>query len=182
LLNALLAARATAEQLFLGFANGQRELPQENENARFRLGQAIATELALEHRRGKQPMRRAGHKRPATALATPAMPSVSTRNAIVVADAPTDDELQPASETVSQVSESLEDREIRRRALEIAIHGRIETRLVGRVRNLHVRVFEGAVILEGQCATFYTKQLAQHAAMGILDDEHLENAIVVSVG
>ena len=120
-------------------------------------------------------MRRAGHKRPATALAIPATPSVATQNTVAVADAPTDDELLPASKTVLQVSETLEDRDIRRRALEIAIHGRIES------RNLHVRVFDGVVVLEGQCATFYTKQLAQHAAMGILDDEHLENAIVVSV-
>ena len=126
-------------------------------------------------------MRRAGHKRPATALAIPATPSATTQNTVAVADAPTDDELLPASKTVLQVSETLEDRDIRRRALEIAIHGRIESRLIGRVRNLHVRVFDGVVVLEGQCATFYTKQLAQHAAMGILDDEHLENAIVVSV-
>ena len=126
-------------------------------------------------------MRRAGHTRPVTALAIPAAPSVATRNTVAVADAPTDDESLPASKTVLQVSETLEDRDIRRRALEIAIHGRIESRLIGRVRNLHVRVFDGVVVLEGQCATFYTKQLAQHAAMGILDDEHLENAIVVSV-
>jgi hypothetical protein len=44
-----------------------------------------------------------------------------------------------------------------------------------------VRVFEGLVILEGQCATYYTKQLAQHAALGLLEDEQLENAIVVQV-
>jgi hypothetical protein len=35
------------------------------------------------------------------------------------------------------------------------------------------------VYLEGRCATYYTKQLAQHAAMGIIEDEHLENLIVV---
>jgi hypothetical protein len=65
-------------------------------------------------------------------------------------------------------------------SLEIAIRKRIETRLPGRVRNLLVRVSEDSVVLEGQCATFYTKQIAQHAAMGVLDDEHLENAIVVN--
>jgi hypothetical protein len=37
------------------------------------------------------------------------------------------------------------------------------------------------VVLEGQCATYYTKQLAQHAALGVLEDEHLENAIAVTV-
>ncbi len=127
-------------------------------------------------------MRRAGHKRPAGVRAIPATPSATALNVVAFADVPTDDELLPTSDAVSQVSsEVLDDRDIRRRALEIAIHQRIESRLLGRVRNLHVRVFDGVVVLEGECATFYTKQLAQHTAMGILDDEHLENSIVVSV-
>jgi hypothetical protein len=46
---------------------------------------------------------------------------------------------------------------------------------------LNVRVLADLVILEGQCATYYTKQLAQHAAMGVLEDEQLDNAIVVRV-
>ena len=126
-------------------------------------------------------MRRAGNKRLANVRAIPATPSI-TLNAVAIANAPTDDELLPPKNAVSHVSsESPDDRDIRRRALEIAIHQRIESRLIGRVRNLHVRVFDDIVLLEGQCATFYTKQLAQHAAMGILNDEQLENAIVVSV-
>lgn len=66
--------------------------------------------------------------------------------------------------------------------LEVAIEERIRSRLQGRVRNLRVEVRDDVVILQGQCATYYTKQLAQHAAMGVLEDEHLENAIVVCVG
>jgi osmotically-inducible protein OsmY len=66
-------------------------------------------------------------------------------------------------------------------ALEIAIQQRIESRLQSRVRNLRVRAYGDLVVLDGQCATYYTKQLAQHAAMGVLEDEQLENAIVVSV-
>jgi hypothetical protein len=62
------------------------------------------------------------------------------------------------------------------------IRQRIETRLPGRIRNLAVRIEAETVMLEGQCATFYTKQLAQHAALGVLEDEHLENAIVVTIG
>ena len=66
--------------------------------------------------------------------------------------------------------------------LAIAIHQRIETRLGGRVRNLSVRpVRDNTIVLEGQCSTYYTKQLAQHAALGILEDEQLENAIEVRV-
>jgi hypothetical protein len=44
-----------------------------------------------------------------------------------------------------------------------------------------VHVAADTVLLEGQCATYYTKQIAQHAAMGVLENEHLENAIVVAV-
>jgi hypothetical protein len=68
---------------------------------------------------------------------------------------------------------------IRRGQLPLKIRTRIESRLGGRVRNLVVRAYDDTVVLEGQCATYYTKQLAQHAALGILEDEHLENAIVV---
>jgi hypothetical protein len=66
--------------------------------------------------------------------------------------------------------------------LAIAIRQRIDSRLPGRVRNLVIRILADKVVLEGQCATYYSKQLAQHAALGILEDEHLENAIVVTVG
>jgi hypothetical protein len=79
-----------------------------------------------------------------------------------------------------------EEREVGRgdercRQLAIAIRQRIETRLAGRVRDLAVRIKGDTILLEGRCATYYTKQLAQHAALGVIEDEHLENAIVVSV-
>jgi BON domain len=93
----------------------------------------------------------------------------------------------PVLETVGVV-ENREDHEslpdcneqaVADRVLEAAVRQRIETRLRGRVQELHVRVVENVVYLEGRCATYYTKQLAQHAAMGIIEDEHLENLIVV---
>jgi hypothetical protein len=65
--------------------------------------------------------------------------------------------------------------------LAIAIRQRIESRLVGRVRDLAVRVVGDTVVLEGKCSTYYTKQLAQHAALAILEHEQLENAIVVEL-
>ena len=127
-------------------------------------------------------MRRAGHKQRNSVRTIPATPSVTAQNAVVLAEEPASGELLPtANAVVRRQPADLEDRQVRNRALEIAIQQRIECRLFGRVRNLLVRVFDGVVILEGQCATYYTKQLAQHAAMGILNDEHLENAIVVSV-
>lgn len=68
------------------------------------------------------------------------------------------------------------------RTLASAIAQRIETRLPGRVKNLSVQVTAGSVLLKGECATYYTKQLAQHAALGVIEDEQFENAIVVTVG
>jgi hypothetical protein len=70
----------------------------------------------------------------------------------------------------------------RKRQLVISVMQRIESRLPGRVRNLSVRIASNTVVLEGQCATYYTKQLAQHAALGVLEDEQLENAIMVTIG
>ena len=61
------------------------------------------------------------------------------------------------------------------------IRTRIESRLAGRIRNLDVRVRNEVVVLQGRCATYHTKQLAQHAALGVIEDEQLENEIQVTV-
>jgi osmotically-inducible protein OsmY len=127
-------------------------------------------------------MQRAGHKRPASARAAPAPRSASAGNIIAVAGSPIGDEFRPRAKSRAKIrSKEADERVASNLALEIAIRQRIETRLQGRVRNLRVRVSDDVVILEGQCATYYTKQLAQHAAMGIIEDEQLENAIVVNV-
>ncbi len=53
-------------------------------------------------------------------------------------------------------------------------------RLTGdRVRSLRVQVQTETVIIEGRCATFYCKQLAQQAALALLCDESLVNRIEV---
>jgi hypothetical protein len=88
--------------------------------------------------------------------------------------------LSPAGTFIGDTSSQPDIRSERGRQLVIAIRQRIESRLHGRVRNLKVQLADNTVVLEGQCATYYTKQLAQHAALGILEDEQLENAIVVS--
>ena len=132
-------------------------------------------------------MRSAGHKRPANVRAIPATPSVTALNVVAFADAPIaetpiDVDLLPSVQATVRIrSAEADDRDACHRALEIAIQQRIESRLLGRVRNLLVHVRDGVVILEGECTTYYTKQLAQHTAMGILDDQQLENSIVVSV-
>lgn len=132
-------------------------------------------------------MQRAGHKRPGSTRAIPATPPVTALKLATFAEesvsaAPIDVELLPSVQTVPLIRpDEASSPEARHRALEIAVRQRIESRLMGRVRNLIVRASDGVVILEGECTTFYTKQLAQHTAMGILEDELLENSIVVSV-
>src|SRR5438046_3022383 len=114
-------------------------------------------------------MRRAGYHRPISTRANSATPSGSTPNAVTFVHTPTVDELLASPEAITNICPpEPDDHDRRDRALEIAIQQRIESRLTGRVRDLLVRAFDGVVILEGECATYYTKQLAQHTAMGIL--------------
>jgi hypothetical protein len=119
-------------------------------------------------------MQRAGHQRPLRERAISAPPSeISIR----ILD---ESELRDIS-PVPVAHPAPANRPASQPTLEDAIRARIEARLHGRVRNLKVRAGTDFVVLEGQCSTYYTKQLAQHAAMGILEDEQLENAIVVLV-
>ena len=55
---------------------------------------------------------------------------------------------------------------------------RRETR--GGVRNLSVEVNRQGILLKGRCPTYYLKQLAQHAAMGMPGGNRLTNQIEVS--
>jgi hypothetical protein len=41
----------------------------------------------------------------------------------------------------------------------------IENRLAGRIHGLRIRFENNGLVLEGRTRTYYTKQLAQHAAM-----------------
>ncbi len=50
----------------------------------------------------------------------------------------------------------------------------------GGVRNLRVEVKACNVLLTGRCSTYYTKQKAQHAAMGLSGKSDLTNRIEVS--
>jgi osmotically-inducible protein OsmY len=49
----------------------------------------------------------------------------------------------------------------------------------GSVRDLQVVIHRGGVLLIGHCNTYYTKQKAQHAAMGISAGRELTNRIDV---
>lgn len=50
----------------------------------------------------------------------------------------------------------------------------------GGVRNLGVEVGLAGVLLTGRCSTYYTKQKAQHAAMGVSGGDQLTNRIEVA--
>jgi hypothetical protein len=133
----------------------------------------------------KKPMQRAGQKRPVS-FGEPSRFLPASQAAVTLrlgADqSPTVEvsHIEHVEVVRTEIGDSMAARGTKHEALEIVIRKRIESRLPGRVRNLLVRASGESVVLEGQCATFYTKQIAQHAAMGVLDDEQLENAIVVS--
>jgi uncharacterized protein YgbK (DUF1537 family) len=135
-------------------------------------------------------MRRANYQRSALPRELPTTRLMKSPEAIaIVDDAIADQALAKRSRETDgggriapAEKDDVRDPDRRHRLREAAIKERIEARLPGRIRNLVVRSFEGLVILGGQCSTFYTKQLAQHAAMGVLNEELLDNAIEVSIG
>ncbi len=47
----------------------------------------------------------------------------------------------------------------------------IRNRTGGQIRELRVDVFNGEVVLNGQTSTYYTKQLATHAALDAVEKE-----------
>jgi osmotically-inducible protein OsmY len=55
----------------------------------------------------------------------------------------------------------------------------VRARTSGQIRGLRVECFGGEVILSGRTHTYYTKQLATHAAMDAIEDASLTNAIEV---
>lgn len=55
----------------------------------------------------------------------------------------------------------------------------VERRTSRTIHNLRVEVRRDGVFLDGQCDCFYSKQLAQQAAMGLADDKQLTNRIKV---
>jgi hypothetical protein len=97
----------------------------------------------------------------------------SSRSNLRVVLSPNGTFVGPATGTEQQLK--------RGRELASAIRQRIELRLLGRVRELAIHVADDTVYLEGRCATFYTKQLAQHSALAVLEDEQLVNNIVVAL-
>ena len=59
------------------------------------------------------------------------------------------------------------------------IAARIEARIPGRIRNLAVSSSGRAIVLSGSCHTYYSKQMAQHTARGLMEHDRLINKIEV---
>jgi osmotically-inducible protein OsmY len=74
----------------------------------------------------------------------------------------------------SAVQAEIASEEVARR-----VRDELEAQLPGRIRQLRVSATEKFVILSGSCNSYHTKQLAQHAAMELLDSERLINDIAV---
>lgn len=55
----------------------------------------------------------------------------------------------------------------------------VARRTAGSVQNLRVEVRRDGVFLDGQCPSYYAKQLAQQAAMDLADEKPLTNRIEV---
>jgi hypothetical protein len=60
-----------------------------------------------------------------------------------------------------------------------AIRDQIRARLHERVRDLDVEMNGNGIVISGRCDNFHTKQLAQHAALDVMNNEPLENRIQV---
>ena len=84
------------------------------------------------------------------------------------------DESGPANAAVALTAVDLDRQRLVHRIL-----GRIESRLPGRIRQLAAYSTDNAIVLSGCCSTYYTKQVAQHTAMGVLEYDRLINNIDV---
>ena len=78
---------------------------------------------------------------------------------------------------MDRVRDEAQPRHMRRLAEEI--EGIVQRRTGGQIRGLHVEVDQDRVIITGRAATYYAKQLAQHAAMDAAGHECLTNEIEV---
>jgi len=68
---------------------------------------------------------------------------------------------------------------IEREQLAASIERAVQRETAYGVRDLSVAVDRNGVQLNGHCSTYYCKQLAQHAAMGVPGGDRLTNAIEV---
>jgi osmotically-inducible protein OsmY len=78
-------------------------------------------------------------------------------------------------ELLAAVPATLAEAEALAASIEVAVQRETD----GGVRDLSVEVDAEGVCLRGSCSTYYCKQLAQHAAMGMPGGKRLVNCIEV---
>ena len=82
----------------------------------------------------------------------------------------------PACDFRGVLPETLEEAE----ELAASIERAVQRETAYGVHDLTVEVNSQGILLRGHCETYYCKQLAQHAAMGIPGGDRLVNSIEVS--
>jgi hypothetical protein len=84
------------------------------------------------------------------------------------------------NKTANLAHSPLADRPMESSSLAKCVHRAILRLAPGRIRELRVDEREGQLILSGRCASFYCKQVAQHAAMDLANgDRQIQNRIAV---
>lgn len=86
----------------------------------------------------------------------------------------------PLSLDVGPVDHPLPETIVEAEELALSIERAVSRQTFGGIRDLHVEVTDDGVLLRGRCTTYYCKQLAQTAAMGLPGGDRLTNQINVS--
>ena len=90
-------------------------------------------------------------------------------------------ELSEETRFVTQtIGEALPETLVEAERLVASIERAVREETGRRVQDLCVEINQNGVLLKGRCTTYYCKQLAQHAAMGMPGGEHVTNSIEVS--
>lgn len=55
----------------------------------------------------------------------------------------------------------------------------VDSRTIGRIRNLQIELAGSRVVISGRASTYYSKQLATHAAIDAADQLLIQNDVIV---
>lgn len=91
-----------------------------------------------------------------------------------------EDPMYKSQTTLRQIGAGLPETLAEAEQLAASIEFAVQRETGHGVRDLTVEISREGVRLTGRCTSFYCKQLAQHAAMGIPGSSHLTNSIEVS--
>jgi hypothetical protein len=65
---------------------------------------------------------------------------------------------------------------------ETLIRNAVQLKTSGRIRGLRVALSNGRLIISGYAATYYSKQLATHAALDVAGTLVIQNDVIVTAG